>query len=175
MAGKSMKPGGGGRFAKMKAKLSKRPGVSDPAALAAAIGREKYGGKKMAAFSEKGKERAAHNTRIDFGNAGEGGDLGDQQSGGSLPPEEVAEHNRRTPHPNAPEYPAPHLAGSNERMQSTEALDGLIKSHLAQMKSAEAKGAMGRAEADHHRDMIRGLRENHPMYAPKAHRGPTFP
>ena len=52
MAGKSMKPGGGGRFAKMVAS-----GMSP--ALAASIGRKKYGAKKMAAFSAKGRARAA--------------------------------------------------------------------------------------------------------------------
>ena len=41
--GKSMKPGGGGRFAKMVAS-GKSP------ALAAYIGRKKYGAKKMASF-----------------------------------------------------------------------------------------------------------------------------
>lgn len=40
---KSMKPGGGGRFAALKAKLGERKGVSDPGALAAYIGRQKYG------------------------------------------------------------------------------------------------------------------------------------
>lgn len=49
--GKSMKPGGGGRFAKLSAKLAKQPGVTDPDALAAAIGRKKYGAKKMAQFA----------------------------------------------------------------------------------------------------------------------------
>jgi len=49
--GKSMKPGGGGRFAKMVAS-GKSP------ALAAYIGRKKYGAKKMASFSAQGKKRA---------------------------------------------------------------------------------------------------------------------
>jgi hypothetical protein len=49
--GKSMKPGGGGRFAKMVAS-GKSP------ALAAYIGRKKYGAKKMASFSAQGKRRA---------------------------------------------------------------------------------------------------------------------
>lgn len=45
---KSMKLGGGGRFAKLKTQLSKEKGITDPDALAAAIGRKKYGNTKMA-------------------------------------------------------------------------------------------------------------------------------
>ena len=56
---KSMKPGGGGRFAALKEKLSHRPGVTDPGALAAAIGRKKYGAAKMAKFSAEGRKRNA--------------------------------------------------------------------------------------------------------------------
>lgn len=56
---KSMKPGGGGRFAALKEKLSHRPGVTDPGALAAAIGRKKYGAKRMAQFSAEGRKRNA--------------------------------------------------------------------------------------------------------------------
>jgi hypothetical protein len=48
---KSMKPGGGGRFAAMVAS-GKSP------ALAAYIGRKKYGSEKMADFSAKGRARA---------------------------------------------------------------------------------------------------------------------
>ena len=47
--------GQGGRFAAMKAKVAKEPGVTDPAAVAAAIGRKKYGAKKMASMSLKGR------------------------------------------------------------------------------------------------------------------------
>lgn len=36
-------PGEGGRFASLKAKLAERPGVKTPGALAAFIGRKKYG------------------------------------------------------------------------------------------------------------------------------------
>lgn len=57
--GKSMKPGGGGRFAALKAKLAKKKGISNPGAVAAAIGRHKYGKKKMGEFSGKGRHRAA--------------------------------------------------------------------------------------------------------------------
>lgn len=48
--GKSMKPGGGGRFAAMK-----KAGVS--AALAATIGRKKYGAKAFAKMSQAGRAR----------------------------------------------------------------------------------------------------------------------
>lgn len=48
-----MKPGGGGRFQKLKSELSHREGVTNPGALAAAIGRKKYGSKRMAEFSHK--------------------------------------------------------------------------------------------------------------------------
>lgn len=57
MAGKSMKPGGGGRFAKLKGQLAKK-GAKKPGALAAYIGREKYGSEKMAKFSAAGRSRA---------------------------------------------------------------------------------------------------------------------
>jgi len=53
--GKSMKPGGGGRFAKMKAKLKGK--VSDPGAVAASIGRKKYGKAKFQKMAAKGKKR----------------------------------------------------------------------------------------------------------------------
>jgi hypothetical protein len=48
------KLGSGARFASLKAKLGKEKGVKNPAALAAAIGRKKYGASKMASM-------AAHN------------------------------------------------------------------------------------------------------------------
>ena len=53
---KSMKPGGGGRFQKLENSLKGK--VDNPAAVAASIGRKKYGSKKMTAFAEAGKERA---------------------------------------------------------------------------------------------------------------------
>jgi hypothetical protein len=43
--------GQGGRFAALKAKLGKRKGITNPGALAASIGRKKYGTKKFAALS----------------------------------------------------------------------------------------------------------------------------
>jgi len=58
MAKKSMKPGGGGRFAKLKGELSHK-GIRNPGALAASIGRKKYGAAKMAKFSAMGRRRAA--------------------------------------------------------------------------------------------------------------------
>jgi hypothetical protein len=54
----NMKPGGGGRFAKLEGALSKKPGITDPGALAASIGRKKYGAKKMAKWSAAGRKRA---------------------------------------------------------------------------------------------------------------------
>lgn len=45
--------GSGERFKALTKKLAGRPGVSDPAALAAAIGRKKYGAKKFAALGKK--------------------------------------------------------------------------------------------------------------------------
>lgn len=52
-----MQPGGGGRFKKLESSLKKK-GVSDPAALAAAIGRKKYGNKKFQSMAAKGQKRA---------------------------------------------------------------------------------------------------------------------
>ena len=53
---KSMKLGGGGRFAKLKAHLAAH-GAYNPGALAGAIGRKKYGNKKMTAMAERGKRK----------------------------------------------------------------------------------------------------------------------
>lgn len=53
---KSMKPGGGGRFAKMR-----QGGMSG--ALAAYIGRKKYGKKRFQSMSAKGRKRAASKRR----------------------------------------------------------------------------------------------------------------
>ena len=57
MAGKSMKPGGGGQFAKLKKKLAAK-GAHNPAALAAYIGRKKVGNEQMAKWAAAGKKRA---------------------------------------------------------------------------------------------------------------------
>lgn len=54
---KSMRVGGGGRFAKLKKKLGKRKGVKNPGALAAYIGRKKYGKKRFAKMGAKGRKR----------------------------------------------------------------------------------------------------------------------
>lgn len=53
---KSMKLGGGGRFAKIKAKAAKE-GAEDPGAVAAAAGMKKYGKKKMEKMAKRGKAR----------------------------------------------------------------------------------------------------------------------
>lgn len=60
MAGKGRKPplGSGKRFKALKGELGAR-GARNPGALAAYIGRRKYGAKKMAAMSAKGRSRAA--------------------------------------------------------------------------------------------------------------------
>ena len=47
-----MKLGGGGRFAKLKSRLA-AGGAHDAGALAAWIGRKKYGAKKMASMASK--------------------------------------------------------------------------------------------------------------------------
>lgn len=54
---KSMAPGGGGRFQKLKGELAKK-GVKDPGALAAEIGRKKYGKAKFQKMAAKGRKRA---------------------------------------------------------------------------------------------------------------------
>ena len=57
--GKSMALGGGGRFAKLTDKL-KSEGKSTAAAkaIAASVGRKKYGATKMAKLASKGKKAA---------------------------------------------------------------------------------------------------------------------
>jgi hypothetical protein len=57
---KSMKPGGGGRFAALTNKLEKQGKSADSAkAIAAAAGRAKYGAKKMTSMAAAGRKRAA--------------------------------------------------------------------------------------------------------------------
>jgi len=51
------KLGSGARFKALKAKLAKRKGVTDPAALAAYIGRKRYGAKAMAKMAAAGRKR----------------------------------------------------------------------------------------------------------------------
>lgn len=53
----SMRLGAGGRFKKMKRELAAR-GAQDPAALAAWIGRRKYGGKRFAKMAAAGRRSA---------------------------------------------------------------------------------------------------------------------
>jgi len=48
--------GSGGRFAALKAKIAAKGNVRDPGAVAAAIGRAKYGKKKFQALAAKGKK-----------------------------------------------------------------------------------------------------------------------
>lgn len=55
---KKPKLGSGKRFASLTRKLSKK-GTSNPGALAAYIGRKKYGAKKMASLAAKGRKRAS--------------------------------------------------------------------------------------------------------------------
>lgn len=47
--------GQGGRFAALKQMLAHRKGVTDPAALAASIGRRKFGKKAFSKMSKHGK------------------------------------------------------------------------------------------------------------------------
>ena len=57
--GKSIRPGGGGAFAKLESKLeSKGKSEGSAKAIAASVGRAKYGPKKMAKFASTGKKRA---------------------------------------------------------------------------------------------------------------------
>jgi hypothetical protein len=56
--GKSTKLGGGGRFAMVEA-AAKKSGASNPAAVAAAVGRKKLGAAKMNKLSAAGRKRAA--------------------------------------------------------------------------------------------------------------------
>ena len=56
--GKSLKPGGGGRFARLVDRLRAR-GYSEKRAraIAATIGRRKYGSKQMAQWAAQGRKR----------------------------------------------------------------------------------------------------------------------
>ena len=54
---KSMKLGGGGRFAKVEA-AAKKSGAKNPAAVAAAAGMKKYGKEKMQKMAQAGRKRA---------------------------------------------------------------------------------------------------------------------
>ncbi len=50
--------GEGGRFAALKEKLARRPGVTNPAALAAYIGRKKLGAARFQQLSLRGRMTA---------------------------------------------------------------------------------------------------------------------
>lgn len=57
--GKSMKLGGGDRFAKLTGKLEKEGKSPESAkAIAASVGRKKYGDAKMSSMAAKGAKRA---------------------------------------------------------------------------------------------------------------------
>lgn len=51
------KLGSGARFKALKAKIAKRGGVRDPAAVAAAIGRRKYGKARFQKLAVAGRKR----------------------------------------------------------------------------------------------------------------------
>ena len=52
---KNSKLGSGARFAKLKASIAAEGGVRDPGAVAAAIGRKKYGKARFQKLAAKGK------------------------------------------------------------------------------------------------------------------------
>ena len=49
--------GSGKRFEKVKKEIEKKDDVKDPAAVAAAIGRKKYGAKRMAELAVAGRKK----------------------------------------------------------------------------------------------------------------------
>lgn len=54
---KKPKLGSGKRFKQLTAKLKGKKGIKNPKAVAAAIGRKKYGAKKMAKMAAAGRRR----------------------------------------------------------------------------------------------------------------------
>ena len=54
---KKPKLGSGARFKALKSKLAGRSGVTNPGALAAFIGRKKFGAAKMAKMAARGRRR----------------------------------------------------------------------------------------------------------------------
>jgi len=70
-----MRPGGGGRFAALESKIAARGDVRNPAAVAAAIGRKKYGASQMAKWSAAGRRRGDPAMPMMMG-----GDMGDMVS-----------------------------------------------------------------------------------------------
>lgn len=53
------KPGSGKNFAKLSKTLSRRKGVTNSGALAAFIGRKKYGKKRFQSFAAAGRRRSS--------------------------------------------------------------------------------------------------------------------
>ena len=53
------KLGSGKRFDRLEKKLDKKAGIEDPAALAASIGRKKYGNERMQRLSAAGRRRSS--------------------------------------------------------------------------------------------------------------------
>ena len=53
---KKPKLGSGARFKALEKKIAAKGDVEDPEAVAAAIGRKKYGAKKMASMAKKGRK-----------------------------------------------------------------------------------------------------------------------
>lgn len=49
--------GSGQRFKLLEQKLANKPGITNPGALAASIGRKKYGNKRFAMLSQKGRKK----------------------------------------------------------------------------------------------------------------------
>ena len=61
------KPGKGGRFKVLEGKLDKEKGVKNPGALAAAIGRAKFGKKKFQAMAKKGASSCSADAKLGKG------------------------------------------------------------------------------------------------------------
>ena len=74
--GKKPKLGSGGRFEQLKNKLSHKSGVHDPAAVAAAIGRKKYGAKRMGEMSHHKAEESSGSRSSASGSASGGENSG---------------------------------------------------------------------------------------------------
>ena len=55
--GKSLRPVGGGSFLKLEDALRNKPGITNPGALAAVIGRNKVGQTQMTKWSVAGRKR----------------------------------------------------------------------------------------------------------------------
>jgi len=58
VVGKKPRLGSGERFAALKAELAGKPGIRNPGAVAASIGRKKYGKAKMVRMAAAGRRRA---------------------------------------------------------------------------------------------------------------------